>query len=200
MSKLMKLVFPSLTLVTVASGCNPVSTAVKIGVHVVGKVVEDEETDKLGDQLLGKNASQADATLGKPIDVYADVNSSREWRTYPVPMDVLKTHRYVVEVAANRIVLVEMVATDSEKVDIPLEILYHEKLKGKAPPECEADLKMGAPIMSMRSQSTRQLIQIYDARLIKELPKPHYCIVRYDTGGHFEKVKFAEVAATAGQS
>lgn len=196
----LKFILPCLVLTAFASGCNPVSTAVKIGIHVVGKVVDDAETDKLGDQLLGKGPSQADAALGKTIDVYADVNGSREWRVYPVPMDVLKTNRYVVEVAHNRIVLVEMVKTDSSEVDIPLELIYHEKLKGKSPPECETELKMGAPIMSMRSRSTGQLFQFYDARLIKELPSPHYCIVRYDTAGHCDKVKFAEVAATAGQS
>lgn len=200
MSWLSKSVFPCLALVACACGCNPVSTAVKIGIHVVGKVVDDAETDKLGDQLMGQKAAKADATLGQPIDVYADVNGSREWRVYPVPMDVLKSSRYVVEVANNRIVMVEMVKTDSSEVDIPLEILYHEKLKGKSAPECESDLKMGAPVLSLRSKSTGQLTQFYDARLIKELPTPHYCIVRYDTTGLFEKVKFAEVAATAGQS
>ena len=179
------------------SGCNPVSTAVKIGVHVVGKVVEDEETQKVGDQLLGRSPAEADRVLGAPVDVYADVRSPREWRVYPVPLDVLKSHRYIVEVAHNRIVLVEQVETNGDDVDIPLEIVYKTKLKGKTPDQCQADLNMGAPVYVLRSRSTGQLVQFYDARLIKELPKPHYCIVTYNGNGVCEKVKFAEIAATA---
>jgi hypothetical protein len=189
-----------LPLILLACGCNPISTAVKIGFHVVGDVVDDARTDKVGQDLMGRNVAQADAALGQPIEVYSDVNSSRQWRSYPVPMDVLNNQRYVVEAVDNRIVLVEMVKMDSGKVDIALALIYHEKLKGKPAAECEAELKMGAPIMSLRAQSSGQLVQLYDARLIKELPKPHYCIVRYDTSGSCEKVKFAEVAATAGQS
>lgn len=200
MSLLTKSFVPCLALAALACGCSPVSTAVKIGVHVVGKVVDDAEADKLGDQLLGKNAAQADGVLGQPLDVYADVKGSRQWRVYPVPMDVLNNQRYVVEAADNRIVLIEKVKMDPGKVDFALGLLYNEKLKGKSPTECETELKMGAPIMSMRSQTTGQLVQIYDARLIKELPSPHYCIVHYDTGGHCDKLKFAEVGGSAGQS
>lgn len=199
MSMLSKSVILCLAFAAMTCGCSPVGTAVKIGVHVVGKVVDDAETDKLGGQLLGRNAAQADSVLGQPVDVYTDVSSSRQWRTYPVPIDILNSQRYVVEVVNDRIVLVNKVKMDSGKVDIALALIYHEKLKGKSPTECEADLKMGAPLLILRN-STGQLTQIYDARLIKELPKPHYCIVRYDTGGHCEKVKLAEVAATAGES
>lgn len=191
-----KLFLTGLCIATVA-GCNPVSTAVKIGVQVVGKVVEDEETQKLGDQLLGRSTAEADRVLGAPMDVYADLRSSREWRVYPVPLDVLKTHRYIVEVAAHRVVLVEQVETEGDQVDIPLEILYKTKLKGKTPAQCQADLNMGAPIYVLRSRTTGQLVQFYDARLIKELPTPHYCVVKYDGNGVCEKVKFAEIAATA---
>jgi hypothetical protein len=199
MSLILKLILPCLALTAFASGCNPVTSAAKIGFHVVGKVVDDVEADKLGEQLMGKNAAQADATLGQPVDVYADVNGSRQWRVYPVPMDVLNNQRYVVEVANDRIVLIQKVKMDSGQVDIPLALVYNEKLKGKSPSECEAELKMGAPIMILRSQNNRQLCQLYDARLIRELPKPHYCIVHYDSADHCDKVRFAEVAATAGQ-
>lgn len=190
---------PLLLAAMLASGCNPVTSAVKIGIHVVGKVVDDAEADKLGEQLLGRNAAKADEVLGQPIDVFADVNSSRQWRAYPVPMDVLNSQRYVVEVADDRIVLIEKVKMDSGKVDIALALIYHEKLKGKSAAECEADLKMGDPLMGLRSQSTGQLVQLYDARLIKELPSPHYCVVHYDTGGLCDKVKFAEVGGKAEQ-
>ncbi len=196
MSFLTKLTFPCF-LIALLSGCgDPVTSVVKIGIHVVGKVVDDAETKKIGDQLLGRKPSQADAVLGQNLDIYSDVNSSRQWRVYPVPMDVLNNQRYVVEAADDRIVLVEMVKEDSNQLDIPLEMIYHEKLKGKTPAECETELHMGPPILTLRSRKTGLMCQFYDARLIKELPSPHYCIVRFDGTGRCEKVKFAEVAAT----
>ena len=194
MSILTRFAVACIALAALAPGCNPVSTAVKIGVHVVGDVVDDARTGNVEEQIVGKDAAQADAVLGTPMDVYADVKGGREWRVYPVPMDVLQNQRYVVEVAQGRAVHIQMVKMDSSKVDIPLALVYDAKLKGKSPSECETELNMGPPIMAMTSRSTGQLHQMYDARLIKELPKPHYCVVRFDTGGHCEKVKFAEVA------
>ncbi|OQZ07100.1 MAG: hypothetical protein B6D36_01655 [Planctomycetes bacterium UTPLA1] len=182
------------------AGCgNPVTDAVKLGLHVVGKVVDDAEVDKLGGELLGQPPSQADAVLGEKIDVYADVDHDREWRVYPVPVDVLNNHRYVVETTADQIVLVEKVELNSDKLDIPLELVYDEKLKGKTAAECETALKMGPPLIVLRSKSTGQMFRLYDARLIKELPKPHYLVVRFDGSDRCEKVKFAEIAASDSQ-
>lgn len=185
-------------LIALVPGCgDPVTDAVKIGIHVVGKVVDDAETDKLGNELLGQPPAKADTVLGQSLDTYSDVRGNREWRVYPAPMDVLNNQRFVVETTANRIVMVEKVELNSNKMDLPLELVYYEKLKGKTPPQCEAELKMGPPVIAVRSNTTRQLFQLYDARLIKELPKPHYCVVRYDASDHCEKVKFAEVGASS---
>jgi hypothetical protein len=179
------------------SGCgDPMTSVVKIGVQAVGRVVDDAEVKKLGKELLGQRPSKADDVLGKCLEVYSDVYSSREWREYEVPMDVLKNHRYVVEIAYNQIVLVEKVGINTDQTDLPLELIYYEKLKGKTAAECQEKLKMGSPVLSLRRKSDGQLCQFYDARLIKELSKPHYCVVRYDNGGRCKKVNFNEVEAT----
>ena len=181
-------------------GCgNPATEAVKIGIQVVGKVVDDVEVDKLGKELLGQSAGKADEVLGATEDVYAAVNDDRQWRVYPVPVDVLGNQRYVVETTRGHIVLVEKVEKDSGKLDIPLELVYHEKLKGKTPEQCQAELNMGPPVMVVRSETTGLLFRFYDARLIKEFSKPHYLIARFDENGKCDKVKFAEVAASTTQ-
>ena len=177
-------------------GCNPVSTAVKLGMHVVGKEVDDVETDKLGRQLIGQRPADADALLGERLDVLRDVHSAREWLVYPVKLDLLGQKRYVVEVAQNQIVGLKMVERNSGKVDIPLKLYYEAKAKGKRPADCEAALGLGPPMLTVRSQMTGQLGQVYDARMVKELPTPHYCVLKYDTNQLCAQVDLVEVAAS----
>jgi len=178
------------------AGCNPVGTVVKIGMKVVGKEIDDEETNKLGRKLIGFEPSAADQALGQPVDVWTDVYSSHEWRLYRPKLDVLDTKRTVVGVSGGRIVSVKMIERYGEDADLPLEIYYHEKIKGKTPQECEVELKMGPPMLTVRSKKSRELIQAYDARLIKELPTPHDCLVRYDLNDHCTKVDLIEVEAS----
>jgi hypothetical protein len=180
------------------SGCSPVGTAVKIGMQAVGTVVADEETSKLGEQLIGKRPSAADAALGQPVDVWRDVHVRREWRAYSVPTDVLNRKRYVVEVGRNRIVDLQLIEKYGNQTDLPLELIYFAKVKGASPRECETALGFGPPLISVRSTTTNVLLQIYDARPIKELSEPHNCLVRFDSGDRCAGLDLIEVQATAG--
>jgi hypothetical protein len=165
--------------------------------HVVGTVVDDTETAKLGDRLIGQPPSAADVELGQRIDVLQDTSSARQWITYPVKLDVLKTHRYVVEIAGDRIVAVEMVAREGSKLDLPMKLVYEEKAKGKTPRECEAALGMGAPLITVRSTATGELGQLYDASMIEGLTSKRYCVLRFDAAGRCKSLDFAEVKASA---
>ena len=179
------------------TGCNPVSTGVKIGVKIVGKVVNDAEADKLANELVGRGPSAADQKLGKPDDVWHDMYSSRQWRSYPVKLDLLNQKRTVVEVINGRITEVQLIERYGEDADIPLELLYLAKAKGKSPRECQKALGLGPPLLTVRSEKTNQLLQIYDARLIKELPTPHDCFVRFDEHDKCNKVDMVEVDAVS---
>lgn len=181
-----------------AGGCSPVG-ALKIGVQAVGTVVDDEATSKLGDELNGKRPSAADAALGQPVDVWRDVKSGREWRAYPVSLDVLNHKRYVVEVSRNRIVDIQAIEKYGSQTDLPLEQIYFAKVKGTSPRECETALGFGAPLVSVRNLTTNQLLQIYDARLIKELFAPHNCLVRFDSGDRCARLDLVAVTGTVGQ-
>lgn len=59
-------------------GCSPVGTAIKLGMHVVGKVVDDDETKTLGRRLIGNPPSAADQAIGLRLDVLRDLNTPRE--------------------------------------------------------------------------------------------------------------------------
>lgn len=183
-------------LLACAAGCNPVSTGVKLGVRVMGDVIEDVDVKQKGDALVGRPVSAADEAFGARIDSFKDVRSDRRWQTYPVKLDLLGQQRYVVEVSGGRIVSVSKSDKSGRKVDIPLEIILKEKLKGKSPQECQAGLKYGPPLLAVRSESTGQLVQLYDAGLPTDLGTPHYCIVRFDANDRCEDIDFVAVGAS----
>jgi hypothetical protein len=198
MQLFLKFLLPVSVLV-IGTGCSPVGMAVKIGMHVVGTAVDDEETSKLSQQLMGQPPAAADGALGQRVDVLQDVNSSRQWLVYKGgKMDVLNRQRKVVEVADGQIVAVELVAKSDSDVDIPIKLYYQEKAKGKSPAECEAVLGMGPPIMTLRSTFTGTLVQVYDASKIPDLSGYQECVVHYDSNGRFAKLDLVEVPASSG--
>jgi hypothetical protein len=191
------LVLAALSIILVA-GCSPVSTGVKLGVKVVGKVVDDEETKKLSQQLVGQPPSAADQLLGPRVNVLHDANGSRTWLAYGVKMDPLKSSRYVVVVRGNRIVLVQKVGKESDEVGIARGLYYLAKVKGKTPAEATSILGMGAPIMVLRSETTGQLCHLYDSRMVEGLGSEAYCVARFDKGV-CTAVDMVKVKASDGQ-
>ena len=182
----------------VLAGCSPVSTGIKLGVQVVGKVVDDAETQKISQQLAGQPPSAADALLGPRVNVLREVNGSRMWLVYGVKMDPLKSSRYVVVIRNNRIVLVQMVGKDSDKTGIARGLYYLAKVKSKTPAEATAALGMGPPVMVVQSETPPQLCHLYDARMVEGLSSEAYCIVRFE-GGVCTKVEMIKVKASEGQ-
>jgi hypothetical protein len=168
--------------IVLVAGCNPVTTGIEMGVKVAGKVVDDAETQKLGQQLVCQPPSAADQLLGPRANVLRQVNGRGRWLVYPVKMDVLGMSRYVVTVVNNRIVSVQMVGRDTDDVDLARNVYYYEKVKGKAPADAQASLGLGAPQMVVQSETTGQLSQVYDATLVEGLGSPVYCILRFDAG------------------
>lgn len=182
--------------IVLVAGCSPVSTGIQLGVKVVGKVVDDQETQKLGQQLVGQPPSAADQLLGPRANVLRQVNGSGLWLVYPVKMDVLGMSRYVVAVANNRIVSVQMVGRDTSDVNLARNVYYYEKVKGKTPADAQASLGLGAPVLVVRSETTGQLSQLYDASMIEGLGSKVYCILRYENGLCTKVDMYKEKAST----
>jgi hypothetical protein len=183
--------------VTVGCSSNPATSMISIGAKVVGKVVEDEETQKLASELNGAPVSAADEKLGNRADTLQDINGPRQWLIYPVKYDVLGKLRYVVEVANHKIMAVAMVEKGGSELDMPRKLYYEHKVKGKTMRECETDLGMGPPLLTVRSLNTGQHGQLYDARIDKELSSPQYLILKYEANQRCSEVDLVEVQASS---
>ncbi len=186
----------SLLLIAVAGCSNPYKTAAKMGVRLVGQTVEDEDVKKKGQELVGRPVSAADQAFGQTTDVYKEVQGNRSWRAYPVKLDLLGKQRYVVAVVDGKIAVISKAEESERKTDIPRAIMLKEKVKGKSPRDCEANLGLGRPLITARSEKTQRLVQLYDASSMTDLGTQHYCLVRYGAGDTCDDLEFVAVGAT----
>ena len=177
-----------------SSGC---ISAVGIGVRLVGKAVDTADVKKREKVLLGAKLSVADEMFGKCVDTLRDLSSDRTWVVYPVELDLMGKDRYVVEVADEKIVALSRTEKNSDpKRDWPRALIIESKVKGKPLAECAAELDMGDPLLTVRSDATGLLSQIYDARHFKEFGSPDYCILRFDEQGLCKGVEFLGIGAS----
>ncbi len=181
--------------IVATSGC---SSPAGLAVQMVGQAVDSVETEKLGKELLGQPVSAADAKLGQPADVFAEVDGPRKWRVYPVSLDVMNNQRYVVELADDRIAGIFKAKRDPTGIDVARKMLLDQKVEGKSPSECETALEMGSPLLTVRSETTGMMNQLYDARLIKGMGSPKYCRLRFDENQRCNEVAIIDVGASAG--
>jgi len=104
---------------------------------------------------------------------------------------------WVSALTQNQIVALSRVEPNSDpKLDFPRALMMESKVKGKPPAECEKELELGPPVVSVRSDATNLLTQLYDARLIKEFGAPHYCILKFDEQNMCDDVEFLGVGAS----
>jgi hypothetical protein len=179
-----------------AAGC---TAAVSTGIKLVGAAVDDADVTERKKQLINADPAKADEMFGEPLDAFSDINSNRAWRVYKVPKDKdpLGKDRYVVEVAKDRIVAVSRVEKNSElKIDLPRAIAIKSDVKGKPISECEALVDHGEPLVTVRSESTGLLTQLYEGRLIKDLGRPHYIVLSFDGQELCTNVEFLGVGAS----
>ncbi|HVP10644.1 MAG TPA: hypothetical protein VMV94_05580 [Phycisphaerae bacterium] len=181
--------------ILIAAGCN---SPAGMAVHLVGKAVDTGETKKLGDELIGRPPAAADAKFGQPIEVLTQVGGGQKWRIYPVKLDVLDNQRYVVEVSGNAVVGIFKAKRDATGIDLARKTLLDEKTKGKSPAECGTALGMGAPLLTVRSETNGTTSQLYDARTIK-IGSPKYCRLRFDASQRCDEVQIIDVNASAGE-
>jgi len=196
-SSLRLLTYAFLTVLVVnAAGC---TAAVGAGIKLIGSAVDDADVKARKEQLMNADLAKADEMFGKPLDAFSDINSKRAWRSYRVPKnkDPFGKDRYVVEVAKGRIVAVSRVEKNSDlKIDLPRAIAIKSDVMGKPISECEALVDHGKPLVTVRSESTGLLTQLYEGRLIKNLQKPHYIVLSFDGQERCTNVHFLGVGAS----
>lgn len=181
--------------VATTSGC---VSAVSVGISLVGRVVDDADVKNHAKELMGKEVAAADERFGERLDTLREVNGLRTWHIYPVTnLNLLGKDRYVVEVRNNKIVAITRAETTSDpKTDVPRALVIASTVNGKSPAECESELDMGKPLLTARSDSTGLLSQTYDGRIIEELGRAHYCVLRFDEHEKCDKVEFVGVGAS----
>lgn len=181
-----------------AAGCN---SPAGMAVQMVGKAVDTVETKELGDALIGQPPSAADAKFGQPNDVFTQVGGSRKWRVYPGgATDVLGNERYVVEVSRDRIVGVMKAKIDPSGVDLARKLMLDQKAEGKSPQECETALGLGRPLLTVRSDTSGRMGQLYNASLVEGIGSPKYCRLRFDANERCNEVDLVDVAASSGDN
>lgn len=180
-----------------ATGCSPSQVAMKVGMYVAGKVVDDADADRLSEKLIGQPESAADAELGKRNDTYDEVNGSLTWISYPLKLDPLNRNQYFVEVRNRRITRIEKLEGAGE-VDMALSTFDKARVHGKTPAECQQILEAGPPELVVRSRNTGNLIQFYNGKSIAGLGDKKYIILHFDANQKCEKLKVVDVSAAAG--
>lgn len=185
-------------LLTLGAGCSPKS-AIKYGVKLADTAVDHAEVKDLEAKLMGKPPSASDQLLGERVDTLRQIGGSRQFLTYKVKLDVdvLTQHRYLVEVVDNRIVAVAKLERKGRtKLDIARALVLKEKAKGRSPTECEQILDRGRPLLEVRSDKTKGLRQLYDARLVEEVGTPYYCVLFFDEQDRCTDLSFVSTEAS----
>jgi len=178
------------------SGC--IGSGVGMAVNVIGGVIDSADVKEKEKDLLGKPPSAADEMFGERLDTMRQQGGQRVWAIYDVKglTNPLGKDSYVVEVTGGTIHSLSRVETTPDaKIDLPRVALIEEKVTGKPPAECQQELEQ-APIVTVRSERTGQLRQLYDGRIIKVFKKPYYCILKYDANDLCEDVDFQKVGAS----
>ena len=187
-------------LATCVAGFGCSATPIGFAMSVAGEAVNDVDASERAKAFVGQPVSQADAALGAPAEILSDTRGTRTWRLYKVPMDAMDTARYVVEVEASRILAVSKVQQYTDLVEYEGTLaLLRPKVMGKSPAECEANLKMGPPLLTVRSKATGQIVQLFDARLSKDLPGLRYCVLRFGQSNTCEKLNVVKAYTTGGK-
>lgn len=176
------------------SGCS--ASPMGAAISLAGDAVNDIDVQGKSRELLGVPAAQCDQALGQPINVFRSEQPPREWRIYGVPYDVIGKYRYMAEIDGGKVIAFSKAQTSSDlAVDVATMAYFDGKCKGKSAQACQDNLGT-VPALSVRNVKTNQLVQLYDARLAKDLQKPYYGILFFGPDGLCCDIKVAQVAAS----
>ena len=191
-----KLILAGLALLAFfAGGCraHPVSLVMMIA----GDAVNDADVKDRRGRLIGKAESEADIMFGSRLETLVDVERPGVGMIiYPVPGDLLKASRYIVEVQKGSIVALAKTKRNIDGIEdaIMLEDLK-KKLIGKTSEQCRQNERLGVPLRTFRSRDSGQLLRIYDVRHWTDSMGARYCAQRFGRGGRCEDVRLVGVSA-----
>jgi hypothetical protein len=184
-----------------AAGCNPYTTAVKLGVKVVGQTVNDVDVKEHA-RLVGQPVSAADAAFGRRLRTLEETRTGRQMIAYPVKDDVLAMFRWVVETQNGSIVALAKVQNDPDgSQDIAEKVLVKAIVEGKTSKEVQSHDWFHKLILVLRDCSSGNLVRVYDVSGITDLMGARYCVLQFNGSDRCEKIWLVGVPAkTAGSS
>lgn len=176
------------------AGCS--ASPMGAAVTIAGAAINDMDVKDRAKTLMGASASQCDTELGQPLDVYRSEQPARDWRVYGVKHDLLGKYRYVIELDRNKVIAVSKAERHGDViVDAATSAYFSDKCKGKSLQGCQ-DSVGTPPVLTARNVTTGQLVQLYDARLVKGVQRSYYAVIRFNPDGMCSEVKVVKVAAS----
>jgi hypothetical protein len=184
-----------------ATGCNPYSTAVKLGVKLVGEGVNDADVAQKSQQLMGQPVSAADAAFGQRIRTLQELQTGRQLITYPVKDDLLKMFRWAVEAQNGAIVALSKLQNDPDGgKDIAEKLVLKEIVDGKTPQQIQSHKYFQNLILTLRDTSTGYLIRVYDVSNITDFMGGRYCVLGFDAADRCKDIWLVGVPASTSGS
>jgi hypothetical protein len=184
-----------------SAGCSPYSTAAKIGIKVVGEVVNDADVKQHANDLVGRPVASADAVFGRRLRTLEEVNTRREVVIYPVKDDLLSMFRWAVEAENGRIVALSKLQNDPDGgKDIAEKIVLKEIVIGKTPKALEAHTYFQKLVLVLRDRAAGDMIRVYDIALIPDFLGAKYCVLRFDGSNTCQEVRIVGVPASTSGS
>lgn len=186
------------SLLAIGAGC---TTAVKIGVKVVGDTVHEVDVDVKSEKLVGQPLQAADTEFGPRLAAFAETNSKRELVTYPVEGDVLSQFRWVIEAENGKIVAVAKSQNNPDGgKSIIKKALLESKVIGKSPAEIAEHDHFAKLVLVLRNLSTNNLVRVYDVRGLTNLLGARFCVLEFDGMDKCVGIRLVGVPAASEQS
>ncbi len=177
------------------AGCSV--TPIGFATNIVGDTISDSDVKKKEEELLGAPIDRADVMLGQRQDTFT--GAGRNWMLYPAG-DVMNNQMYVVEAHQGKVIAVSKVQKNRDLIlNSAQKLEYQKKAIGFTQEECQKNLELGRPRLTVRSEDSGDIVQLYDARIVKSINKPHYCILRFDGDGKCKSIDLATVQASTKQ-
>jgi len=185
-----------------SAGCSPYSTAAKIGIKVVGDVVNDEDVSQKSQRLIGQSAAAADAAFGQKIRTLEEVSTGRQMVTYPVKDDLLNMFRWAVEIQRGKIVAIAKLQSNPDGgKDIAKKLVLEQIVVGKSLQQIQSHEYFKNLVLTLRDCGNGDMVRAYDTSVLPDFMGAKYCVLEFAPSNMCKSVRIVGVpAATPGSS
>lgn len=189
----------ALPVCAIATGCNPASSAVQLGVKVVGDVVNDVDASQKSEELIGGSLTSADAAFGERLRTFQEMESRRLLILYPVKDDVLHMFRWAVESENDEIVALSKLQNDPDGgSDIAEKAVLDAAVKGKSAEDIASNEWFQNLVLTLRDVSNGNMVRVYDASIIPNLLGAKYCVLEFDSSDTCQHVRIVGASGSSG--